>query len=113
MKQWLTEEDLIPIAGLLDKIRCEKRVKERKSGVLYRLERHFCTSMRIVAASLLIFAVLTIGTALPSTIGAGRLCRSPKCRDFSQTPARMSRKDATSLTQFEHELGGINYSGLR
>ena len=28
-----TEEDLIPIAGLLDKIRCEKRVKERKSGV--------------------------------------------------------------------------------
>jgi len=30
-----TEEDLIPIAGLLDKIRCEKCVKERKSGVFY------------------------------------------------------------------------------
>jgi hypothetical protein len=27
-----TAEDLIPIAGLLDKIRREKRIKERKSG---------------------------------------------------------------------------------
>jgi hypothetical protein len=36
-----TEEDLIPIAGLLDKIRCEKRVKERKSDVLYRRGKAF------------------------------------------------------------------------
>ena len=36
-----TEEDLIPIAGLLDKIRCEKRVKERKSGVFYRRGKAF------------------------------------------------------------------------
>ena len=70
------------------------------------VERHFCTSTRIVAASLLIFAVLTIGNALPSTIGAGRLCCSPKCRDFSQTPARMSRKDATSRTRFRARRPG-------
>ena len=30
-----TVEDLIPIAGLLDKIRREKRIKERKSGIFY------------------------------------------------------------------------------
>ena len=56
------------------------------------VERYFCTSTRIGATSLLIFAVLTIGNALPSTIGAGRLYCSPKCRDFSQTPARISKR---------------------
>ena len=30
-----TAEHLIPIAGLLDKIRREKRIKERKSGIFY------------------------------------------------------------------------------
>jgi hypothetical protein len=30
-----TAEDLIPIAGLLDKIRREKRIKEPKSGIFY------------------------------------------------------------------------------
>ena len=30
-----TAEDLIPIAGLLDKIRREKRIEEPKSGIFY------------------------------------------------------------------------------
>jgi hypothetical protein len=30
-----TEEDLIPVAGLLDKLRREKRIKERKPGIFY------------------------------------------------------------------------------
>ena len=30
-----TVEDLIPIAGLLEKLRREKRIKERKSGIFY------------------------------------------------------------------------------
>jgi hypothetical protein len=58
-----TEEDLIPIAGLLDKIRCEKCVKERKSGAFYNRGKAFLHLHRIGAASLLIFAVLTIGNA--------------------------------------------------
>jgi hypothetical protein len=53
-----TEEDLIPIAGLLDKIRCEKRVKERKSGVLYRRGKAFFALPRGSSQPLLlIFAV--------------------------------------------------------
>jgi hypothetical protein len=36
-----TAEDLIPIAGLLDKIRREKRIKERKSGIFYRRGKAF------------------------------------------------------------------------
>jgi hypothetical protein len=36
-----TEEDLIPIAGLLDKIRRETRIKERKSGIFYWRGRAF------------------------------------------------------------------------
>jgi hypothetical protein len=47
-----TEEDLIPIAGLLDKIRCEKRVKERKSGVLYRRGKAFLHFRRSLFADL-------------------------------------------------------------
>ena len=34
-------EDLIPIAGLLDKIRREKRIKEPKSGIFYRRGKAF------------------------------------------------------------------------
>ena len=36
-----TAEDLIPIAGLLDKLRREKRIKERKSGIFYRRGKAF------------------------------------------------------------------------
>ena len=69
-----TAEDLIPIAGLLDKIR---RESVSRSGSLVSstgVERLFCTSTRILAAFLLTFAVLTTGNALPSTIEADRLC---------------------------------------
>jgi hypothetical protein len=36
-----TVEDLIPIAGLLEKLRREKRIKERKSGIFYRRGKAF------------------------------------------------------------------------
>jgi hypothetical protein len=36
-----TKEGLIPIAGLLDKIRLEARVKERRTGIFYRSGKAF------------------------------------------------------------------------
>ena len=68
-------DDLIPVAGLLDIVRREKRIKERtRLASSTGVEGLSCTSTRILAAFLPTFAVLTTGNALPSTIDADRLC---------------------------------------
>lgn len=54
------------------------------------VEKRFCISTRILAASLLTFAALTTGNALLSTIGAGKLCCWPRCRNYSPTKARIN-----------------------